>query len=83
MAVRRRLSLTSTPLFITEAQLSSARVTPTQFKAGNPYGASFTSNNGALKPDETALAAARFQGKRVTELASQFIAGRLAPVMDH
>jgi NAD(P)H dehydrogenase (quinone) len=38
---------------------------PIQFKAGNPYGASFTSNNGALKPDETALAAARFQGKRV------------------
>lgn len=27
---------------------------PIQFKAGNPYGASFTSNNGALKPDETA-----------------------------
>ncbi len=49
---------------------------PIQFKAGNPYGASFTSNNGALKPDETALASARFQGKRVTELAAQFIAGR-------
>ena len=49
---------------------------PIQFKAGNPYGASFTSNNGTLKPDETALAAARFQGKRVTELAAQFIAGR-------
>jgi NAD(P)H dehydrogenase (quinone) len=49
-----------------------------QFKAGNPYGASFTSNNGALKPDETALAAARFQGRRVTELAAQFIAGRKA-----
>jgi len=32
---------------------------PIQFKAGNPYGASFTSNNGALKADETALASAR------------------------
>lgn len=53
---------------------------PIQFKAGNPYGASFTSNNGALKPDETALAAARFQGKRVTELAAQFVAGRVGPV---
>ena len=52
---------------------------PIQFKAGNPYGTSFTSNNGALKPDETALASARFQGKRVTELAAQFIAGRLVP----
>jgi len=49
---------------------------PIQFKAGNPYGASFTSNNGTLKPDETALASARFQGRRVTELASQFVAGR-------
>jgi NAD(P)H dehydrogenase (quinone) len=56
---------------------------PIQFKAGNPYGASFTSNNGTLKPDETALASAHFQGRRVTELATQFIAGRLAPVMDH
>lgn len=49
---------------------------PIQFKAGNPYGASFTSNNGALKPDETALASARFQGRRVAELAAQFTAGR-------
>ena len=47
-----------------------------QFKAGNPYGASFTSNNGALNPDETALASARFQGRRVAELAAQFIDGR-------
>jgi NAD(P)H dehydrogenase (quinone) len=49
---------------------------PIQFKAGNPYGASFMSNNGTLKPDETALGAARFQGRRVTELATQFAAGR-------
>ena len=49
---------------------------PVQFKAGNPYGASFTSNDGALKPDETALASARFQGRRVAELGTQFIVGR-------
>lgn len=49
---------------------------PIQFQSGNPYGASFTSNNGALKPDEVALAAARFQGKRVTEVAAQFLVGR-------
>ena len=49
---------------------------PIQFKAGNPYGASFASNNGALKPDETALASARFQGRRVTELTAQFVVGR-------
>jgi NAD(P)H dehydrogenase (quinone) len=49
---------------------------PIQFKASNPCGASFTGNNGALKPDETALASARLQGRRVTELAAQCIAGR-------
>jgi len=45
---------------------------PIQFAAGNPYGVSFTSQNGAVKPDETALASARFQGKRVAEIADKF-----------
>ena len=49
---------------------------PIQFQAGNPYGVSFVSNNGALNPDETAMAAARFQGRRVAGLAAQFLAGR-------
>lgn len=49
---------------------------PIQFQSGNPYGTSFTSENGKLKPDEVALAAARFQGRRVAELAAQFLAGR-------
>jgi len=49
---------------------------PIQFQSGNPYGVSFTSNNGALKPDEVALLAARFQGRRVAEVAAQFLAGR-------
>ena len=48
---------------------------PIQFQSGNPYGTSFTSNNGALKPDETALAAARFQGRRVAEVAAIIAAG--------
>lgn len=56
--------------------VSPAYADPIQFQVGNPYGTSFTSNNGELEPDETALAAARFQGKRVTEVARQFIAGR-------
>jgi NAD(P)H dehydrogenase (quinone) len=51
-------------------------VDPVQFQSGNPYGVSFTSNNGQLKPDEVALIAARFQGRRVTEVAAQFLAGR-------
>ncbi|HZT58715.1 MAG TPA: NAD(P)H:quinone oxidoreductase [Pyrinomonadaceae bacterium] len=49
---------------------------PIQFQSGNPYGVSFKSDNGALKPDEVATSAARFQGRRVAELAAQFIAGR-------
>jgi NAD(P)H dehydrogenase (quinone) len=48
---------------------------PIQFQSGNPYGTSFTSNNGALKPDEVALNAARFQGKRVAQVAAQFVSG--------
>lgn len=46
---------------------------PIQFQAGNPYGASFVSNNGELDPDETALASARFQGRRVVEVTSRLI----------
>lgn len=49
---------------------------PIQFAAGNPYGSSFVSQNGALKPDQTALDAARFQGRRVASVAAQFVAGR-------
>lgn len=49
---------------------------PVQFQAGNPYGASFTSANATLDPDETALASARFQGKRVAEVTAQFIKGK-------
>ena len=49
---------------------------PIQFQSGNPYGVSFKSDNGQTRPDETALNAARFQGRRVAEIASQFVAGR-------
>lgn len=48
---------------------------PIQFQAGNPYGTCFVSQNGTVKPDETALAAARFQGRRTAEVAAQFLAG--------
>lgn len=56
--------------------VSPAYAAPSQFQAGNPYGTSFTSNNGELNPDEIALTAARFQGRRVTEVARQFLAGQ-------
>lgn len=51
-------------------------VEPSQFQSGNPYGASFTSNNGQLDPDEVALTAARFQGRRVAEVTAQFLNGK-------
>ncbi len=47
-------------------------VEPSQFESGNPYGASFTSNNGKLDPDEVALTAGRLQGKRVAEVTAKF-----------
>jgi NAD(P)H dehydrogenase (quinone) len=47
-----------------------------QFESGNPYGSSFTSNNGQLDPDEVAKTAARLQGRRVAEVAQQFLDGK-------
>lgn len=46
---------------------------PIQFQSGNPYGTSFTSNNGELDPDEVALNAAKFQAKRVVDVTKKFI----------
>src|SRR5687768_10259183 len=56
--------------------VSPGYVEATQFESGNPYGASFTSNNAQLDPDEKALTAARLQGKRVTEVTAQFLKGK-------
>jgi len=53
--------------------VSPGYVEPSQFQAGNPYGASFVSNNGQDDPDEVALTSARLQGRRVAELAAQVI----------
>lgn len=55
-------------------------IEPIQFQAGNPYGASFTSQNGTLPPDDTALEAARFQARHLVEVATQFVVGRGATV---
>ncbi len=48
-------------------------IEPSQFAASNPYGASFTSNNAQLDPDDVAVTAARLQGKRVAEIAAKFM----------
>jgi NAD(P)H dehydrogenase (quinone) len=52
--------------------VSPGYVEASQFEAGNPYGASFTSNNAQADPDEVALTAGRLQGRRVAEIAAKF-----------
>lgn len=56
--------------------VSPGYVEASQFESGNPYGASFTSNNAQLDPDETALTAARLQGRRVAEVTTRFLKGK-------
>lgn len=52
---------------------------PIQWNAGNPYGASSTSNNGQLDPTGVELRAARYLGERTTEIARR-LHGAAAPV---
>jgi NAD(P)H dehydrogenase (quinone) len=52
--------------------VSPGYVEPSQFQSGNPYGTSFTSNNGKLDPDEIAITAAKLQGRRVAEITAKF-----------
>jgi len=51
---------------------------PVQFQAGNPYGASHTSNNGTNPPGETELASVEFQARRTTEIAAALKRGYAA-----
>jgi NAD(P)H dehydrogenase (quinone) len=51
-------------------------VEPSQFQSGNPYGASHTSANGTIPPDELAKTAGRLQGRRVTEIAARLASAR-------
>lgn len=44
---------------------------PDIFKAGTPYGASHVAGNPANPPNEDELAVARFQGRRVAEVAKK------------
>jgi NAD(P)H dehydrogenase (quinone) len=49
---------------------------PIQFSAGNPYGASHTSNNGEDMPGEIELASVEFQARRAVRIAAAFKAGK-------
>ncbi|MCP3786836.1 NAD(P)H:quinone oxidoreductase [Micromonospora sp. A3M-1-15] len=43
---------------------------PSQFVAGNPYGASHTSNNGEIAPDHVALGATALTAKRAVQMGA-------------
>jgi NAD(P)H dehydrogenase (quinone) len=51
---------------------------PIQFQAGNPYGTSHISANGANPPGEVELAAAAYQARRAVEVAAVLTRGRSA-----
>ena len=51
---------------------------PIQFQAGNPYGTSHVSANGANPPGETELAAIAFQTRRAVEIAAALKVGLAA-----
>ncbi|MFG1777607.1 NAD(P)H:quinone oxidoreductase [Micromonospora sp. NPDC049051] len=48
---------------------------PSQFVAGNPYGASHTSNNGETAPDDIALGACALTAKRAVQIGAALKAG--------
>lgn len=58
--------------------VTPAYVEQSQFIAGNPYGASHTSNNGQTAPDEAALAATALTVRRAVDIASALHRGRAA-----
>ena len=49
---------------------------PIQFQVGTPYGTSYQSSKGGEGPSDLVLAAARYQGRRATEVAAALKAGR-------
>ena len=51
---------------------------PSQFVAGNPYGASHTSNNGEIPPDDTALSATALTARRAVWVATALRRGMAA-----
>lgn len=51
---------------------------PSQFVSGNPYGASHTSNNGEVPPDEPALTATALTARRAVEIGTAVRTGLAA-----
>lgn len=50
-------------------------VEPSQFAAGNPYGASHTSNNGQAPPDAMALEATALTARRAVQIGAALLRG--------
>jgi NAD(P)H dehydrogenase (quinone) len=53
---------------------------PIKFADGNPYGTSHVAGQGDIPVDDTARAAAAYQGRRVAVVTAQLLSGRLALV---
>jgi len=53
---------------------------PIKFVDGNPYGTSHVAGQGDIPVDDTARAAAAYQGKRVAAVTAQLLSGRAAAV---
>jgi hypothetical protein len=51
-----------------------------KFVDGNPYGTSHVAGQGDIPVDDTARAAAAYQGKRVATVTAQLLSGRAAMV---
>ncbi len=51
-----------------------------KFVDGNPYGTSHVAGQGDIPVDDTARAAAAYQGKRVATVTAQVLSGRSAMV---
>ncbi|TDB81008.1 MULTISPECIES: NAD(P)H:quinone oxidoreductase [unclassified Micromonospora] len=58
--------------------VTPAYTDPSQFVAGNPYGASHTSNNGEVPPDHVALAATALTAKRAVQIGAALKRGLAA-----
>ncbi|MEW2384715.1 NAD(P)H:quinone oxidoreductase [Micromonospora sp. NPDC047707] len=58
--------------------VTPAYTDPSQFVAGNPYGASHTSNNGEIAPDSLALGAAALTARRAVEIGTALKKGLAA-----
>ena len=56
---------------------------PAQWRSGNPYGASSTSNNGKLPPSGAEILAARYLGRRTAGVAERLRTGTVTPAAAH